>query len=126
MAASSEFLAVPPQIKNNDFPANLAVGAEHVNIDVNKTRGEDFFGWAAKMAVVPCQNGSLDCQIDQRNTTETTDKIIDRKKEEDIIELSYDAVNELLSNLLPGKDYQINNGFVTITQTKEVYKLPRL
>lgn len=127
MAASTKNLAISTQYQKHDFTANLAVAAEPVIINDNKTRDEDIFVMAAKMAAPDCQNGRLDCQIDQRNTTDTTDKqISERKKENEIVKLTHEAANTMLSTLTPGKDYKIQKGFVTILKTNITYELPRV
>ena len=127
MAASIKNLAISTQSQKHDFTANLTVAAEPVIINNNKTRDEDMFVMAAKMAAPDCQNGRLDCQIDQRNTTDTTDKqISERKKENEIIKLTHEAANTMLSTLTPGKDYKIQKGFVTILKTNITYELPRV
>ena len=127
MAASTKNLAISTQSQKHDFTAKMAVAAEPVIINDNKTRDEDIFIMAAKMAASDCQNGRLDCQIDQRNTTDTTDKqISERKKESEIIKLTHESANAMLSTLTPGKDYKIQKGFVTILKTNITYELPRV
>lgn len=127
LAASSKKMKTITKIKNHEFSANLAAGAELVNINDNKTHGKDIFGQTAKMAAGPCQNGSIDCQIGKRNTTETTDKIKEEKKQNNNpIKLTRDETNELLENLRFEKDYKIQNGIITIFETNKTYLLPQI
>jgi len=79
------------------------------------------------MAAGPCQNGSIDCQIGKRNTTETTDKIKEEKKQSNVpIKLTRDETNKLLENLRFEKDYKIQNGIITIFKTNQTYLLPQI
>ena len=50
MAASTKNLAISTQSQIHDFTANLAVAAESIIINDNKTRDEDILVMAAKMA----------------------------------------------------------------------------